>query len=175
MTVLPHARWQDVGMRGLQIRWARSPDPHATGRLLLRELIAAAGHPDVPITARCPDCDAAHGQPLAVGTGWHVSLSYSGDFVVAAACRVPVGVDVEALMQPEERLDAINKLTGIRSLVAWTRTEAVLKADGRGLRVDPLHVTFEGDTATLDGVSYDLREIEVEPQLLVSVATAVAP
>ena len=155
----------------LEIRWARSGDPHATGRLLLRELLAEAGYPDARITAVCPDCGGEHGQPRAEGTGLHLSLSYVGEFVVAAVSAVPVGVDAEALEQTAERLDAIGKLTGIRSLHSWTRTEAVLKADGRGLRVDPAEVHFDGDTATLAGVRYDLRELEIEPELLVSVAT----
>jgi 4'-phosphopantetheinyl transferase len=49
-----------------------------------------------------------------------VSLAHAGELAVVALARHPVGVDVEA---------------GDRT--TWTRTEAVLKATGHGLDVDP--------------------------------------
>ena len=161
-----------------EIRWMRSRDQHADGRRMLRELVSARtglSPTDVRITATCPDCGGAHGRPVAEGSGLHLSVSYSTGVVVVAVATTPVGVDVEHRAQSHERLDAVLKLTGARSIERWTRTEAVLRADGRGLRVDPAEVTFDGDTASLAGVTYAVSEIAISPELVVSVAVAAGP
>lgn len=144
------------------------------GRLLLRRLVAELTHttPDtVVITAVCADCGGAHGRPETPGV--HVSLSHGEGVVVAAASGSVVGVDVETRVGRRERLDAIEALTGVRDIRSWTRTEAVLKADGRGLRVDPTEVAFTGDRAILAGVSYDVSEVQLRDDLVVSVAVGV--
>lgn len=130
---------------------------------------------EVRITATCPDCGGAHGRPVADGSALHLSVSYSPGVVVAAVAASPVGIDVEERAQSEERLDAVLKLTGVRSIERWTRTEAILKADGRGLRVDPADVTFDGDMASLAGASYAVSEVAILPELVVSVAVAEEP
>lgn len=152
---------------------AAPSDRFLAGRLLLRRLVTEiTGADPVLITAACPDCGGPHGRPESPGL--HVSLSHAGGVVVAAASGVAVGVDVEARVGRRERLDAIDALTGVRDIRSWTRTEAVLKADGRGLRVDPAEVVFDGDRAELAGVSYDVSEVLLRDDLVVSVAVAVA-
>ena len=108
----------------------RPTDSFLAGRLLLRTLAGELlGMPpaDVELVAVCPDCGGNHGRPLIVGSDLHVSLSHSPDAVVAAASwKARVGID--------------------RSVdESWARLEAVLKADGRGLRVDPGMVEFDGE------------------------------
>lgn len=74
------------------------------------------------VTRLCPACGStAHGRPHRRGT--HVSLGYAPGVVLVATASTPVGVDVE------EGDDA-----------AWTRTEAVLKCTGEGLRRPPAEV-----------------------------------
>lgn len=84
--------------------------------------------------------------------------------------------------------DAVREAAGGApgGLLRWVRTEAVLKADGRGLRVDPAAVEFVSDagsgtawTARLadTGVRYRGGEptgADVPPGVLVSVAWACA-
>jgi 4'-phosphopantetheinyl transferase len=152
------------------------------GRLVLRRL---AGEqlgiaPDrVPLAARCPDCGGPHGQPIIEGSELRVSLSKSALGVVAVAgWGRALGVDVEPAEASQERLDAIQAVTGGPGLERWTRIEAVLKADGRGLRVDPRDVIIEPAPAgwrarVADSApSYRLWEPRLDPAWQVSVAIA---
>ncbi|MBW0253919.1 4'-phosphopantetheinyl transferase superfamily protein [Cellulomonas sp. PS-H5] len=135
--------------------------------LLARRAVAEACgvEPDaVRVRRRCPRCgSAAHGVPVADRTDGgqvpHVSLSRGGDLVVVALSDDgPVGVDVEPVRRTEgDPRDG----AGVRArggddlarvvlapgeppaagphglLRTWARTEAVLKAAGTGLAVDP--------------------------------------
>ena len=147
------------------------------GRLLLRRLVAeltGVEVADVQLTAVCPDCGGPHGRPVAPGTGLHLSLTHGADAVVAAASDRPVGIDAEAAIAPAAVLADIGSLTGHALLLRWTRTEAILKADGRGLRVDPAHVVIDGSRGWVDDAAarYDLSEVELSAGVRVSVAVA---
>lgn len=95
-----------------------------------------------PTTRLCPHCaSTAHGRPRTAD-GVPLSLAYADGVVLVARATGaggPVGVDVEA---------------GGPELLAWTRVEAVLKAQGTGLRRDPADVGSDADehvaTAALD-------------------------
>lgn len=139
------------------------PDRRArflSGRAAL--LLAAAGFAEVDpaslaIEARCPDCGRSHGRPTVTGAPRpvHVSLTHAGGRAYAVAAAVPIGLDVEPVDVPEARREAVASALldvapppdGVDPLAHWTRIEAVLKADGRGLRVDPRDVVFAGDRA----------------------------
>ncbi|WP_223692830.1 4'-phosphopantetheinyl transferase family protein [Leifsonia poae] len=174
--------------RGLLLRVVHGT---LSGRPVLRELVSElCGVPvsSVLIQARCPDCGGAHGRPVvmapAAATRIRVSLSHVGDTVVAAASLDrAVGVDAEpadAATDPE-RTTAIEHVSGREGadpLARWTSIEAVLKADGRGLRVDPSAVTFG---RSVDGVRmlarlpdsdrvYEVWEAAADPELRISVA-----
>lgn len=158
-------------------RFATDPEPERflTGRMLLRELAAgftAEPLESITIAASCPDCERPHGQPIVEGTDLHVSLSHAGDRTLAALLEgSAIGVDIERLDASSERLAAIREVAGGGDLRHWTRVEAVLKADGRGLRVDPREVVIEEDRATLDGRGYQLNEID-DPSYVISIAVA---
>lgn len=152
------------------------------GRLLLRGLVGELLHldpADVPLAAHCVDCGRPHGRPMVVGAPLHVSLSRTERLIVAAAnWHTAVGVDVEPSPTAPDRLDAIEALTGIRTLLHWTRVEAVLKADGRGLRVDPRDVLVTQRGRGLDAavagsrLSYRLLDVAPDDHTVGSVAVA---
>jgi 4'-phosphopantetheinyl transferase len=126
-------------------------------------------HPaEVSFDRTCRQCGQPHGKPVIRGRGGlgH-SVAHSGDLVVLAVARDPVGVDVEQLDgrargpggDPEalaamvlsagerEALAAVPAAGRARAfLVAWTRKEAVTKATGDGLRVP-----FSGVVVAADG------------------------
>lgn len=109
---------------------------------------------DVPL-ARAPS-----GQPQLPGTALSTSLSHSGNWVAMAICAgATVGVDIEQ-SAPRTRLNDIAdvictpseaaQLQLLRAkareralLVLWTRKEALLKAFGLGLAVEPSKLSAE--------------------------------
>jgi 4'-phosphopantetheinyl transferase len=157
---------------------AHRRDTFLTGRWMLRRLVSqltGVAPAEVPLTAACPDWGAEHGRPHLPGSRLHLSLTHGANVVVAAASwDKTVGVDVEPLVQPSGALAAIGALTGDASLRRWTRVEAVLKADGRGLRVDPARVVFEGDIGRVVDAPerYRVSEVDLAPDVRASVAVA---
>jgi 4'-phosphopantetheinyl transferase len=133
------------------------------GRLLLKSLVTElTGDPDPVVEQTCVDCGGAHGRPTYAGL-W-LSLSRCAEGVVAAAASEPVGIDVE--------LAAAEGAGG--TIQHWTQTEAVLKADGRGLRVDADRVVFARNTARIDGrgIRYSVIDLDLDESLQVSLAVA---
>ena len=69
-------------------------------------------------------------------------------------------------------------MAGGEGIAHWTRVEATLKADGRGLRVDPREVRITGSETELEAqvvdrpTRYRILEPALHPGLQVSVAIA---
>ncbi|ANF30685.1 hypothetical protein A0130_02460 [Leifsonia xyli] len=141
------------------------------GRAALFAAAADAGEPRIQIEASCPDCGLSHGRPTVAGSSLHLALAHAGGRAFAVASRVPVGIDAEPADVPEERRAAIDDLAPGRGdpLRRWTAVEAVLKADGRGLRVVPDAVRLGFRGAALDGRRYRLRPVR-EPGFVVTIA-----
>ena len=145
-------------------------DRFLLGRMLLRDLAAEAGGvraEAVEVTAVCERCGAEHGRPRlrwsdAPAPPPTASLASCGHLVVAAIAPagVAVGIDVEPARVPRAadaaRRHAIVELVGgtpRTALRRWVRAEATLKADGRGLRVEPGLVAFTETRGSRDGVT----------------------
>lgn len=159
------------------------------GRVLLRMLAGELlGRPAtaVQVSARCARCGGAHGRPWIDGAE-HLSVSIAhcaGAVVVAASSAGIVGVDVEPVEGPAERGVAITRIAGAPfatggfraadPILHWTRIEAALKADGRGLDVDPrrvrIHESRFAAEARIDESRFRLAEPRLDPSLRVSVA-----
>jgi 4'-phosphopantetheinyl transferase len=134
---------------GISVQWA--PVPPGTARRgiawgLLRTLV---GEPDASITSACPHCGGPHGPVRIDGAGAVASVSYAGGFAIVCLAEetvaASVGVDAEAVSDPRRNATAMRGIIHpgrSSSLREWTRVEAVLKADGRGLRVDPAAVAL---------------------------------
>lgn len=126
------------------------------------------------------------------GAPWLASVSYAGTIAVVAvhprvhrAGFVPTGLGIDA--EPLE--DAVRNAAGGApgGLLRWVRTEAALKADGRGLRIDPAHVeiaeTIDGWRARVPGRDCPVTGVEpapsaeraLAPGVLLSVALAWTP
>jgi 4'-phosphopantetheinyl transferase len=151
-----HARWSRFRRDEDRARYLAA---HALARVVL------AGHVGTPaaelcFSSLCRHCGGTdHGKPrLCAAGGIEFSLSHSGQRVVLAVARdAAVGVDVErldsrrdvagliraVLSAAEQRAvaavpEAASALTLLRY---WTRKEALLKATGDGLAVDPATIT----------------------------------
>jgi 4'-phosphopantetheinyl transferase len=130
------------------------PDEAASSAVLAR---LAVGHVlgvdpvDVTVGRRCPTCASdAHGVPTVVGADLSITRT-SGLVAVAVSLVGAVGLDVE---ERRERLFdgfddvALSPLETVETvedrLRTWARKEALLKACGLGLSVDPRTVVLDG-------------------------------
>jgi 4'-phosphopantetheinyl transferase len=131
-----------------------------TSRMLLKTLVGHLAETSaelVRLSYPCPGCDRSHGRPVVVGppdaVRWKVSLSHAGcHLMVAATDAGPVGVDIERTAATAfEGFDDVALTCAERTevrrcapaaqararAVYWARKEAVLKATGYGLALDP--------------------------------------
>jgi 4'-phosphopantetheinyl transferase len=129
------------------------------------------------IDACCLECGGPHGRPEVSGTTGtvHVGVAHAAGRAFAVASRSRIGVDAEPLDTSPARLDAIRALTrsgGGGPLARWTAIEAVLKADGRGLRVDPREVLIGRAAGSVAdrGIRYRLHRHRDVAGCLVTVA-----
>ena len=123
---------------GLRVRILAS-----AGRDADRALLAGFG----TVTQQCARCGGDHGRPIMGEAGRWVSLSRAGGLVAVAFSTLgPVGVDLAS-----RAAAARHPVAGVRHpdpaewAGEWAATEAVLKADGRGLAVDPGDLTIAHD------------------------------
>lgn len=130
----------------------QAADDHARGDPLLARTVASVlgvSPDDVVLSRLCPSCGSArHGRPVVLGLGSRtpfVSLARAERLIVVAVSTAgPVGVDIErgdapgfhgfdqVVLHEHERAVTVRE----RAIV-WTRKEALLKATGHGLSVDP--------------------------------------
>jgi phosphopantetheinyl transferase len=146
----------------------------AAGRALVRLALAervGAAPGELVFDTWCELHASPHGKPRVVEPAAELdfSLSRAGPRLLLAVSAAPVGVDVERQDRDIEvgvaRIafadDERAELEGAGPdafLACWTRKEAVLKALGHGLAVDPksVSVTF------LDGVAPRIRRLPEE-------------
>jgi len=169
----PRDRPRSIDLTGTVVVELGTRAPTKAGdHLALSKLVARLVDVDdasVSLTQQCQHCGATdHGAlriHLAGGTKGgptlHVSLARSGDrLALAVTAAGPVGIDLESvqavsrapltevLLSPSEA-DALARLgpPGSEAALAalWTAKEAVLKAAGVGLRVDPRELTIARD------------------------------
>ncbi len=139
-------------------RRGRHADRTLAGRAALRLLLAHV-HGESPtcgrqlaVERRCEHCGDPHGRPRAAGVSLSGATSEDRVLVAVAPHEAQVGVDVQtvpdslwhgfddAVLHPRERpgdgrpAEPGDPRAAIR---LWTRKEALLKAAGVGLRVDP--------------------------------------
>jgi 4'-phosphopantetheinyl transferase len=103
-------------------------------------------------------------------------VSYAAGLAVVAAAPAgaarAIGVDAEA--GPDRPMPALAGLFAPRhppTLREWTRIEAALKADGRGLRVEPRDVRLDGATAVVpSSATVELFDVDGPAGLVVSFA-----
>lgn len=138
-------------------RRGRHGDRTLAGRAALRLLLAhvlgeaPARARELAMERTCERCGAPHGRPRAPGLSLSGSTSEDQVLVAVAAHEARVGVDVQsipttlwpgfdtAVLHPRDR--PRSERGGPREDIRlWTRKEALLKAAGVGLRIDPSRI-----------------------------------
>ncbi len=145
----------------------RATTPAGDRALLVGVVAEATGVTlaEVEISRRCARCRGDHGRPVLVRCGERgiegidLSLSRAGRSVaIAVSFAGPVGIDIDSVdaaaqsgfddvaFGPAERDRLATAGPPELRTAMWTAKEAVLKATGDGLRVDPreLEVAFAG-------------------------------
>lgn len=157
----------------------RDPVPFVSAHALARRTLATAlevSPTSLDFERRCPTCGSdRHGKPSIVGRPeWAFSLSYTDTLAVIAVVRGPsIGVDVEHVdeadfdsfarltLAPEEG-EAFEGMHGRELLSAraqvWARKEAILKATGHGLVVDPTEIVVTGPSEAPALVRWQAQE-----------------
>ncbi|MBF4613541.1 4'-phosphopantetheinyl transferase family protein [Curtobacterium sp. VKM Ac-1376] len=165
----------------------RTPGPdRAADREALVAAVASATRVETSAVRAgrvCPHCAGTdHGRPWASvsGAAVGVSLSRAPGVVAIAVGPGPLGVDVERVSRVAAApLDAftageLRRAAGDPTVLAatWAAKEAVLKRDGRGLRVDPLDVDVEvaAGTAWFEDAVQPLTVLRPGPDLVLVVA-----
>ncbi|MFC8505953.1 4'-phosphopantetheinyl transferase family protein [Streptomyces sp. NPDC057411] len=144
----------DVRERGVYESLADGPvrAQYLTAHALLRSVLGAALERD---PAGLVFAAGPYGKPYLTDAPVEFSISHSGELVaVALSADAPVGVDVERITAParlplpvlsaQERtvFDRVPQSERAAAFTSyWVRKEAVLKATGEGLRVDPARLT----------------------------------
>lgn len=165
-------------------RWQRvapSSERRRVSRSLLRDILGE----HTTFRQRCDSCGRGDHGRLAVTTpGVLVAVTYAADIAIVAVLEdsaevTGFGIDAE----PAEALhrDAIG-FDGVlwpgASVRDWTRVEAALKADGRGLRVDADEVRIDGSAhgwrAVVPGASAPLQGWDVHDPALGDVPAIVS-
>jgi 4'-phosphopantetheinyl transferase len=171
-------------MREEILRSQRQADRQARilGRLLLRAGLLRLGlHRDAPLAAWTRD---ASGRPRLLDCPADFSISHSGGLVLCAltmAGRLGVDVERRARMKNLELRAAFGdgewadilastdpSLTALR---LWTIKEAALKADGRGLSIEPSKIDARPGSVFMAGIRWIISEPAVSPGWVCSLAT----
>jgi hypothetical protein len=169
---------------------APGSDRAADREALIAAVASASGSETAEVRAGrvCPHCRGTdHGRPWATvhGTGYGVSLSRTTGALAIAVAPGSVGVDVERVSRVAAApLDAFTsdergRSAGDVGLLAacWAAKEAVLKRDGRGLRVDPMAVDVDvaAGSARFEGVDHAVTVLRAAADLVLVVAAGGLP
>ena len=125
----------------VRLAWRRVPageHRRSISRALLTELL-----PGAAFVSRCASCGGDHGRIRVVGTDAAVSVSYTDGWAFAVAGLGGACLGLDAVPAAAAGLERVLPRGDARS---WARVEAVLKADGRGLAVDPARVRVRAST-----------------------------
>jgi len=160
---------------GLRLAWREIPD-HASRRDVSRAVLADL-LPGAAFASRCPRCGGDHGRIRVSGSDAAVSVSYAGGWAAVAVAEGRRRVGIDVVPADARGLDRVLPGADAR---AWARVEAVLKADGRGLDVDPTRVRVRDGAAEVwsarvdDGPWWEGHDVAGPPGLVTAVVITAA-
>lgn len=165
----------------VRLAWAVVPEGEER-RAVAWEVLRGMLAPGARLTNPCPRCGGPHGPIQTTDAAARPAIAYAGaTAVIAVAEAGPGRFAIDAESERDQTRDAAG-LDGVlgtgrsATLRDWVRVEASLKADGRGLRVDPaaVRVTATGTStwvaAVPGGDAVEGWDLEGPPGIVVSAA-----
>lgn len=120
-------------------------------------------------------------------SGIEFNISHSENYVVAAISNVPIGIDIEAI-RPLDIADFENcfssgewrriidgKAPLLQFFTYWSIKEAVIKAAGKGLSIPLSEVCIGESKVYIDVVQYAFKELKLDPEYSLVLASPVLP
>jgi 4'-phosphopantetheinyl transferase len=164
--IMKFRRWQDIQLSLL-------------GRVLLKD-----GLNDYYNIDQFDIDMSSNNKPLLKGENVHFNISHSNDLVVCVIADFPVGIDVEFLNQGINYWDFQSQMTlrefyeiqnsedKIKSLFSyWTKKEAVIKADSRGLAIPLDSFEILNSQCLIDSKKFFVKEILVHKDYMSNIAS----
>ncbi|WP_394750385.1 4'-phosphopantetheinyl transferase family protein [Spongiimicrobium salis] len=161
-------------------RYHRWQDSHAYlyGKLLLKYGLRQLGKDDSLMTMR----KSKQGKPYFEDDSLSFNISHSGEYIVCAISHChykTIGIDIEemkpvvftdfdSVWSPQEKKE-INSIEKFYRF--WTRKEAIVKADGRGLSIPLKTIDTTKLTVVVNNNTYYLSELEIDRKYSTHVAT----
>jgi 4'-phosphopantetheinyl transferase len=153
----------------------------ALGYLLLNKALNDAGQGDLFSKI----CRTETGKPFFENSHWHFNISHSGEYVVCAICdENEIGIDIQIHKSlnikhyqrhfaENEWHNLINATDSSKAFCRlWSRKEALMKADGRGLDLPLKKIIIDSEnTAKIDNNSWFLQSIPIDKNYETYLAT----
>lgn len=163
--IAKYRRWQDA-------------QAYLYGRLLLKYGMHSLGFNYSLVDMKTDE----NGKPYFPDSSFSFNISHSGEYIVCIISideKSHLGIDIEevrplelkgfeAVFSPEEK-EELNDV--IKFYTYWTRKEAVIKADGRGMKIPLDLVNTTALTVPLDGENYHLHEVKIDEDYVMHFAS----
>ncbi len=157
-------------------------DAHSSlyGKLLLKEAILLSGYNYSLGLIK----ETKYGKPYFMDSDFGFNISHSGNYIVCVIStdeKEYLGIDIEEVkpilfkdfenvFSEEEKNEIINYND---FYTFWTRKEAVVKADGRGLQIPLNSLSTVGLSVSLDNKKYNLYEVNIDKNYISYIATTI--
>ncbi len=143
------------------------------GKLIINKLLIEEGYPQNIYSFMKKN---NWGRPY-LNNDIHFNISHSGNFVLGALSKTTnIGIDVEEIRILDTKdMDQIFSGTEKREIIGneinfnlfyslWTKKEAVIKANGKGLNIPLNEVEVNEETAVCENETWKLRQIFLNSQ-----------
>jgi 4'-phosphopantetheinyl transferase len=172
---LPQKIWDRIEQKASQEKIQSS----LLGYLLLKESLERNGlHHAMELIKQSPE-----GRPI-IGSNFDFNISHSGQYAVCAfSKKYSLGIDIERIkplslaslqhfFNQDEWADVQENQNPQESFYRlWTKKEAVVKADGRGLNIPLKEIIIQNNQGFVEQIKWFLQEIPLDKNYMVYVAT----
>lgn len=125
-----------------------------------------------------------YGKPYFPDSPFSFNISHSEEYIVCVISsdeKQHLGIDIEKIKPLELKIfDSVwspqekKELDGIMKFYTyWTRKEAIVKADGRGMHIPFNMIDTTEMTVQLDGDNYYLSKVNIDKEYIIHVASLI--